>query len=388
MDPGSERPPAVGRSKGLDRFDIHFCAEFAIPTRSGGGAASLCLLDRSPRRITAKQQRLIDDIARIAADHVESHEDLRAASAGEAAYRLLVDSSTDTIVRGGLDGVRSYVSPAVRTLLGYEPHELVGRKAVDLVHPDDIGSFKGIMAGFGSGSTALAVVEMRQRHKDGSYVWMEASIRLTRDPLTGSPDGYVTSVRDVSRRKMAEDRLSHIAGHDALTGLPNRATFQTRLADRLERFHRNGDGFALLCFDLDGFKSVNDGLGHPAGDDVLKTVSDRFRAIIGEGDTVARLGGDEFAILRVGGGKQPVDGLDLAARLVDATATPIPIGGARVQVGLSVGIAVPCTERASSEALFAAADQALMQVKRSGKNGFLMAGRPPACASRALRDGP
>lgn len=260
-------------------------------------AVLVCILDGRPRRFPPDDRQRLADLAALAAALVAG--EARAAEATRQAdfFRLLADHSTDTLVRGNLDGVRLYISPAVRTLLGYEPEELVGRRASEINHPDDARAFGQMMADIRAGRIDRATTEHRQRHKDGHWVWIEAHIRLTRDAATGAPDGYVVSVRDVSHRKATEARLVHDASHDPLTGLANRTLFRERLTQEVARSRRSGADFALFWIDLDRFKEVNDKLGHEAGDAVLRAVGRVLATVTREPELAFRYGGEEFLIL-------------------------------------------------------------------------------------------
>ncbi len=349
---------------------IRFFAEAPLILASGFRAGSICLLDTAPRAFTEADRDRLEDLAQILALGLNVRSSLREASRQKALYRLLADHSTDTIVRGTLDGVRLYISPAVRTLLGYEPEELIGKRAADILHPDDAADFRTMMENLRGGRMDLAVVEVRQRHKNGSWVWMEASIRLTRDEISGEADGYVVSVRDVGRRKEAEARLEHAASHDPLTGLPNRTVFDGRLAWETSRAARTSKGFALLCLDLDRFKSANDTFGHQAGDAVLRAAADRFRSLVRPEDMVARLGGDEFVVIQMTGDDPTLSATGLARRLIDAMAEPVPCDGVEIRVGLSIGIALAMPPGRSADDLWRAADQALYQAKSAGRNTY------------------
>jgi len=197
---------------------------------------------------------------------------------------------------------------------------------------------------------------------------MEASVKLTRDKATGLPDGYVASVRNISRRKEAESRLEHIATHDPLTELPNRTLFRQRLGQELSRSARTGKRFGLLCLDLDGFKRVNDDIGHYAGDVVLREAASRFRSVVRAEDTVARIGGDEFVVLQITDSDLPASAQRLADRLIGVMIEPVDVEGTPVRVSVSVGIAVAEPGRSNPETLFRAADQALYKAKKAGKN--------------------
>lgn len=341
---------------------------------------TLCLMDVSARAFTSEQRRQLRDLAQIAATHLAALMAVRDASEQEARYRLLAENSTDTIVRGNLDRVRLYISPAVRTLLGYEPEELVGRKASEIVHPDDAEEFGRLMLSIREGRIDLGVTEQRQRHKDGSWVWLEAFVKLTYDEITGQPDGYVASVRDVSRRKEVESCLEHIASHDPLTGLPNRTLLRERLTQEMSRAKRTGVGFAVLGLDLDRFKLVNDAFGHEAGDAVLREMASRFRSTVRTEDTVARPGGDEFVVIQTANGNLPACAMRLADRLIRAVAEPIDFGGTPISIGLSIGIAIAPMAGVDADGLLRAADVALYEAKQAGRNRYSVFGAVPSIA--------
>jgi diguanylate cyclase (GGDEF)-like protein len=186
------------------------------------------------------------------------------------------------------------------------------------------------------------------------------------------PFGRNAAVRtytDVTGRKRTERRIAHMARHDALTGLPNRTLFHERLEEALASSRRHGESVALLCLDLDHFKTVNDTLGHPAGDALLKAVAERLRTDLGDEDTIARLGGDEFAIL-LRGGAQPDDATGLARRTIASLSEPFVLGDDHVTAGVSIGIAIGPTDGADADQLFKHADLALYRAKADGRAVF------------------
>jgi len=332
------------------------------------GQGRLTLFDIRPRPGSPDRLRQLQDLAALADACLALLQNAHNAIAGEQDFRLLAETSTDTIVRGNLEGTRLYISPSVRTLLGYEPEELIGRKASELVHPDDAASFGAMMGEVRAGRLDVYVAEMRQRHKNGHWVWMEAAIRLTRDPATGAPNGYVTSVRDIARRKELEAKLAHLASYDLLTGLPNRALFTHQLDEAFEALGKDARrGFSLLYMDLDRFKQVNDTLGHQAGDAVLRDAAARFQAMLRSGDIVARLGGDEFTII-LRAHRQEAE--MLAKRLIAAIQAPFQLDPGPVNIGLSIGIAQAPQDGAEPDALLSAADAALYAAKAAGRNTY------------------
>ncbi|RAI44569.1 hypothetical protein CH341_08335 [Rhodoplanes roseus] len=338
------------------------------------GIGRLSLFDTRARAASLDGFQRLEDLGTIAGQQVSLVKAARAAADREAEFRLLAETSTDTIVRGDLEGVRLYVSPSVKALLGYDPGDLVGRKAVELTHPDDLPAFWSLMNDVRAGRLDVAVSEQRQRHRDGSWVWMEASLRLTYDTETGQPNGYVASVRDIGRRKELEARLARLATSDELTGLPNRMLFAQRLLDAVDQTRRTGCCFAVLYMDIDGFKPVNDSLGHQAGDAVLREMATRVRSVLRTDDTVARLGGDEFAfILRV----NRAGATDVAQRLIAVAERPFRYGDTDILVGLSIGIACAPDDGLHPDDLLTRADRALYRAKAAGKNTFCCFDEPP-----------
>jgi len=184
--------------------------------------------------------------------------------------------------------------------------------------------------------------------------------------MTGG--GWVITHEDITERRQAEARIEHMSLHDALTGLPNRIHFRKQIQDRLAYLGRD-DKFAVLCLDLDDFKTINDTLGHPIGDKLLSQVGERLQACLRTADSIARLGGDEFAIVQ----SDPVlphDTAALVSRIMEIFATPFDIEGHRVEVGASIGIAIAPTDAADSDQLLKNADMALYRAKADGRGTY------------------
>jgi diguanylate cyclase (GGDEF)-like protein/PAS domain S-box-containing protein len=340
-----------------------FCASIGF---GPGDVGTLIVIDRKSRILSPEDIGRMADLGQIAGQLLSQHIDRSGFSQQLNFYRMLAEVSTETIVRGTLDGVRLYVSPSVRELLGYEPDELIGRRAADLTHPDDLGSFGAMMNDVREGRLDRGTHELRQRHKDGSWVWMEASLRLTRDRLTNTPNGYVASVRDIGRRKELETRLERLAGYDDLSGLPNRALFRKILTERLAEDRR----LTLLYMDLDDFKEVNDRFGHATGDAVLREFAARLGSHVRTDDIIARLGGDEFTAIVESRGK---DIASLCKRLIAAASTPFLVGDTEIKIGLSIGVANASGSDENLDALLSRADRALYDAKNVGKNRYRLA---------------
>ena len=191
-------------------------------------------------------------------------------------------------------------------------------------------------------------------------------IALVNKPIAGI--GWLATHEDVTERNRAEERIAHMARHDALTDLPNRILLRDRLEHDLKRVKR-GECLAVLCLDLDHFKGVNDTLGHPIGDELLKAVADRLRRCTREPDTIARLGGDEFAII-MNGVEQPSDAAALSKRLRDAITKPYNINDHQIVVDISVGISVSPDDGSEPDQLLKNADMALYGAKADGRGTY------------------
>jgi diguanylate cyclase (GGDEF)-like protein len=196
----------------------------------------------------------------------------------------------------------------------------------------------------------------------------------------------LVAIMDVTEKRQAEARIAHMAPHDALTGLPNRVLFHERLNEALSRVRRDKERLAVLYLDLDRFKTVNDTLGHPTGDLLLKAAADRLRLRLGDSDLVARFGGDEFAVLQPGL-VEPYEASALADRIVKLMSEPYDIEGQRIVTGVSAGIALAPDDGESSDLLLKNADMAPYQAKEDGRRIFPLFrtwnGRLPAHPPRA-----
>jgi diguanylate cyclase (GGDEF)-like protein len=192
------------------------------------------------------------------------------------------------------------------------------------------------------------------------------TITVTHEPMSGG--GFVDTFTDVTGQRRAEAQIAHMALHDPLTDLPNRVLFRQRLETALHRVAR-GEPCAVLCLDLDQFKGVNDTLGHPVGDALLKVVADRLRRIVRPTDTVARLGGDEFAIVQ-SSPDHPAAATALSTRLLRELGTPFEVAGHQIIIGVSVGIAIAPGDASDPDILLKSADIALYQAKSDGRNRY------------------
>jgi diguanylate cyclase (GGDEF)-like protein len=193
-------------------------------------------------------------------------------------------------------------------------------------------------------------------------------ILVSRQPM--AEGGWVSTHEDITERRRAEAEIVHLARHDVLTGLANRAEFNAKLEEASKRLKRNGGSVTVMMLDLDKFKAVNDTLGHPAGDQLLVEVGRRLQSTIRETDVLARLGGDEFAIIQEGGANQHEGAIALALRIISAISQPFDLNGHEAGVGASIGIALAPENGVEPEELLKSADLALYDAKASGRNDF------------------
>lgn len=294
----------------------------------------------------------------------------------ETQYRLLADNATDIILRLDPTLTRRYVSPACRRVLGYEPHELVGGRSRDLIHPDDWPVVEGIVASAReTGEPAEATY--RLRHRSGNDVWVEG--RYGHIPGEG---GYLVVLRDISKRKAAEAELEKIrarfealANMDGLTGLANRRQFDEALTRAFERVSQTGNHLSLLLVDVDHFKQFNDRYGHQAGDECLRKVAHAIAGCVRSEDTVARYGGEEFAVVLPYADETTARSIGKRVRDV-VRGMGIAHEGSREQGGPGlVTISVGCTTAGQPgdgpADLIRRADAALYEAKRTGRDRVL-----------------
>jgi diguanylate cyclase (GGDEF)-like protein/PAS domain S-box-containing protein len=324
--------------------------------------------------LTTEDEALITELAPLVATALQSalrerrlEVQLERLTASEQRYRRLVEFSPEPIAVD-CDGILEYINPAgIRTLGATRPDQLVGRPALDFVHPTyREAAERRLEYAQGTGLQTKPLQEKFVR-LDGAGIDVEVvSISTTYE---GRP-AVQTLFRDVTERMQAELLLRHHALHDALTGLPNRRLLHEQLDTPLGALADDASPPALIILDLDGFKGVNDALGHQAGDALLQQLARRMEGVVRDSDTVARLGGDEFAILVRGTEATSAGMSTLAQQVLKVVEEPFLLSGSRVSLGASLGVAL-AEFGMDSNTLLRRADVAMYVAKR-GNYGFAM----------------
>ncbi|GGZ77579.1 putative bifunctional diguanylate cyclase/phosphodiesterase [Streptomyces echinoruber] len=287
-------------------------------------------------------------------------------------FRSLVQDSSDVIMIAAPNGVLRYVSPAAAGVYGRPAEELVGTELAHLIHPEDLGCVLHEVRRFlAADPVEEPTTRIECRFRSGAGGWLNVESTVNRHH-----GGLILNSRDVTERVRLQAQLQHNAEHDPLTDLPNRTLF-TRCVQQALSGRRASDrgvalrGTAVLFIDLDGFKAVNDTIGHQAGDELLVQAARRLQDAVRQGDTAARLGGDEFAALIVGDGTRDHAArerhiLELADRLRVTLSQPYLIDGNDVRVNASIGVAFAEPGLSAGE-LLRNADLAMYRAKAAGK---------------------
>jgi len=253
-------------------------------------------------------------------------------------------------------------------IFGFAPGEIIGHDVGRLFTADDAAHGEHRREMEQAGLYERASDYRWHRRKDQSRFWADGVLTPIRD-AGGILVGYLKILRDITERKLAQDEMRRLATVDVLTGLANRAAFDTRRSEMVSLAERSGQLLLLLMIDLDQFKEVNDALGHQAGDQLLRQAARRIRAVSRESDYVARLGGDEFALLQLHV-PSPSSGGVLAEKLLHELAEPFLIAGREVKISASIGVAVCPVDATTPDTLLKKADLALYHAKNDGRNRF------------------
>lgn len=322
---------------------------------------------RKAHPTTTAQQ--IEDLGRFheAIDQAVAESLEQYATAKEMQTRLfeaILVASPDPISVVDLEGRFIYANKATAELFGMEPAWIIGKSTFDLGFPF-AAEFQGVLARVMSDQSTLRG-RFSHTFASGQGERFEYVLAPVLDEQQNA-EATVCISRDITQQAISEEKMWHSAHHDPLTGLPNRRLFLDRLEQEIKHAERSRIPLALLFMDLDGFKEVNDSLGHEAGDCLLSCVAGRLAATVRNDDTVARLGGDEFTTILLGARQR--EGVELVAQaILNAIAKPFEILQQPVQISVSIGIAFYPQDASSHGGLLEAADKAMYEAKKSGSN--------------------
>jgi diguanylate cyclase (GGDEF)-like protein/PAS domain S-box-containing protein len=370
---------ADGRPAGLE-LDAGWRAElslrpghahaFVLPLDLDGETRGLLIVAGMPaelRRVHGSLQALATQ-ASLALESAALSEEVHRRTS-EARFGSLVKHSSDLITVVDADGIVVYQSPSIERVLGYTPEEITGTRFEWLLEGAENSRLLHLLADApSSAGHGVEVLECSLRHSDGGTRQFEIQhADLLHDEHVR---GIVLNSRDVSERKAFEQQLQHQAFHDPVTGLANRALFAERVRHAVARTRREQNGLAVLFIDLDDFKTINDSLGHAAGDQVLLAVAKRLSESIRASDTAARFGGDEFAVL-LEGVESAQEAADTAERILEALAQPLTLEHKELVIRSSMGLSVVEGEAGGdADELIRNADAAMYIAKRDGKGGY------------------
>ncbi len=319
----------------------------------------------------ALQERALREQQEILEAAGEAREQARQAlQVSEERFRAVFEGATIGIGIGDLDGRILEVNPALVRLLGYPVEEFRRRSVRDFMHPDDADRVWRLYGELIGGARQHFRLEKQFLRASGESVWTDLTVSLLRDG-EGRPRYQLALISDVTALRQLRRQLEFEAHHDPLTGLANRTMFLRRL-DALFAAAQPGDRAGLCFLDLDGFKAVNDTLGHEVGDQLLVAVAGRLKSVVGDrGDPVARLGGDEFVVLvpDSSGSDQLVT---LAEEMLAAVAEPVQLPSGQVEITASIGVVERSVSGIDPAELLRAADMTLYWAKTDGKSQWAL----------------
>lgn len=291
------------------------------------------------------------------------------------AFKAILEQTTDFVAFTDADGRPEYLNGALCELFGVEGTETETVNLVDRLTPSSRRLyFDEVVRTLGEKGSWRG--EMAWLRPDGTEIAVSQVLVATRT-ATGRVEGVGSISRDVTAERAHRERLAHAAEHDPLTGLANRRLFFDRLESAGARARRAGTRVGVLFIDLDGFKAINDTLGHDAGDTVLLAVADRLRAGSRTVDTLARVGGDEFAVV-CEGITDAATLVRIAERLSATVGQPLDVGESTLRVSISIGIALASGDDGGLDDVVAAADAAMYRAKAAGQGGWEMHGGSPS----------
>jgi len=340
----------------------------ALPVRGGVLGLLVLACPKEPSRQARGALVALATQLALALEGARLTEEIHA-QRSEARFASLVQNSSDLITVVGPDATITYQSPSSEHVLGYQPEELVGTRFDRLVAQEDAGQLLQLLAdGSAYARRDGQVIECSLRHRDGEARQFEIlHTNLLDDEHVR---GIVLNARDISERKVFEAQLAHQAFHDPVTNLANRALFVERVRHAIGRARRDDSELGVMFLDIDDFKTINDSLGHGAGDAALIDVAKRLSNSIRSSDTAARFGGDEFVVLL-----EDLDSTDtateVAERVLEDLRKPLVVAGKELVVRGSIGISILAgSSTIGADELIRDADAAMYIAKRDGKGSY------------------
>ncbi|HEX9665631.1 MAG TPA: EAL domain-containing protein [Thermodesulfobacteriota bacterium] len=317
-----------------------------------------------------EELRLLEMVARQIEIAINNAKQAEAIQESKEKYRALIEQSNDWVWEVDINGSFTYVNPKVREIIGYEPEELLGKTTFDFMSTDEAKRFYDLLSPYFSEKRPFKRLEKKLMHKDGHEVILEVSGTPMFDSQ-GFFKGYLGVVEDVTQRRNQEKKIHHFAMHDYMTDLPNRRSLEEELT-RITNQNSAKQKGALLMIDLDNFKLINDTLGHFAGDQLLKDLSNALAKIMRPRDMLARMGGDEFVVVLQN--VSPKEAKKIVDRLFKSiNEFQFNIKGYNLNLNCSIGITLIDGE-SSIEEILQKAYSALSQAKSEGKNRIIRYG--------------
>ncbi len=345
---------------------------YAGKTVSFGGTEGglVCAVYADGRTPGEDDKKLLGIISSAIGVEEERKRAQAALTESEAALRSITGSARDAIIMIDSEGRTSFWNETATRLFGWNQTQALGNELHVLIMPSRYHDAfcEGIkrFAATGTGNAIGKTLELQAMRKDGSEVPVEVSLSAVQ--IKGQWNA-VGIIRDITERKRTEAEMEHMAYHDTLTGLPNRFLLDDRLCQTIALAGRTGRMTAVLFFDLDNFKSVNDSLGHPVGDLLLQKVVERLGERLRKSDTIARMGGDEFIVV-LSDILAPEDAAHASRIFLDAFSEPFQLEGQEIYTSASVGISLYPIDGTNTATLLKNADIAMYQAKKHGRNSF------------------
>lgn len=291
--------------------------------------------------------------------------ELKKAAQIQEQHRILFENAHDIILYTKLDGSIINANNSALSKYGYTYEEFTSLRVQDIRHPSTMQTFLDEM---NASDTVGITFECTHMKKDGTSFQVEVSVKSV---IVGSEGTRMHIIRDITERKMAEERMAYLANYDALTGIPNRGHLIRHLDMMIEHSNRGNFKFAVMLFDIDKFKRINDTYGHNAGDIVLKDTAKRVSNALRKSDLVARLGGDEFVLIQSFVGSSE-DSRTMAAKVLDQFKTPVKLDSTNLSISLSIGISIFPDDASDKDSLLNLADKAMYLSKQSGGERFTL----------------